>query len=243
VTTTTAPTTTQHLVTVIHHWGDLNEALGAPTKVASFGLGLRNYLAALDRIDEQQAEAERHRALALRTLERDPTQLGERPIPLRVHILDTMSAVHTDLLDCADHTAAAVQRSPMGPLPAGYPAADRARRAVLAMRDQHDPRRWRWTGPRPAAPYAALWLLGRVQGAPGPFHRLTEPDADHIASVARHAAQRVEQALDIADRIAPISQPCPDCAGRIEIHGGAGATPVARCGTCGRVWTEQPAVA
>ncbi|WP_028814446.1 hypothetical protein [Streptomyces flavidovirens] len=234
-----------HLTTVIRHWTDLQDALGAPAKVQGFGVGLRSYLAALDRIDEQQAEADRQTALDRRLLERDPSQIGERPTPVRIAIFDTMQAIHADLLECADATAAAAQRPPMGPLPATYPEADRARRAVLAMRDAHDPRRWKWNGPRPSAPLTALWLLGRVQGAPGPFHRLTTRQTDYIASVARTAADRVEKALDIAAQLAPIAQPCPElrnlvpCGGRIEVHGGAGASPLAHCVRCGRIWSEQ----
>ncbi|MGW0550535.1 hypothetical protein [Streptomyces altiplanensis] len=251
-------TTTEqaHLTTVIRHWTDLRDALGAPAKVASFGVGLRGYLAALDRIDEQQAEADRQAALDRRLLERDPSQIGERPTPVRIAIFDTMQAVHADLLECADATAAGVQREPMrGPAPnPQWPdsskgrrimEADRARTAVLAMQDAHDPRRWKWAGPRPTAPLAALWLLGRVQGAPGPFHRLTPQQAGYIASVARSAADRVEKALDIAAQLAPITKPCPElrnlvpCGGRIEVRGGAGASPLAHCVRCGRIWSEQ----
>lgn len=235
-------TTQHHLTTVIRHWQDLHDALGTPAVHNGFGAGLRNYLAALDRIDEAEAEAERHRALALRTLERDPSQPGETRPPLRIAILDTMQAVHADLLECADTTAAAVQRTPMGPLPAGYPETDRARRAVLAMKDAHDPRRWKWTGPRPSAPYTALWLLGRVQGAPGPFERLAEEQARLIAGVARGAAERVEKALDIAAQRKTLEQHCY-CGGRIDIHGGEGRAPLAHCTGCGRVWSEGGIVA
>lgn len=242
--TTTATTAQRDLATVIHHWRDLNDALGTPGKTTWFGTGLRSYLAALD---DQQAEAEHTRALALRLLERDPTQLGQRPIPLRVTVLDTMQAVHADLLECADAIAELVQRDPMKPPPAKRAAVahtweerrawqDHARQHEAALRDRNDPRRWKWTGQRPAAPYAALWLLGRVQGSPGPFRPLTDQQREQIAGVARSCAQRVEKALDIAAEIAPITKPCPDCEGPIELHGGAGAPPVARCTDCGRTW-------
>jgi hypothetical protein len=263
-----------HLTTVIRHWTDLRDALGAPAKVASFGVGLRGYLAALDRMDEalslvhvQQlaTRKDEHGRTQYRCTkcdhvgdghthavgeDRDPAQLGQRPIPLRVAILDTMQAVHADLLECADATAAGVQREPMrGPAPnPQWPdsskgrrimEADRARTAVLAMQDAHDPRRWKWNGPRPSAPLAALWLLGRLQGAPGPFHRLTPAQTGYIASIARSAASRVETALDIAAQLAPITKPCPECGGRIEVRGGAGASPLAHCVRCGRIWSEQ----
>lgn len=111
------------------------------------------------------------------------------------------------------------------------------------MQDRRDPRRWSWTRTRPDAPYTALWLLGRVQGAPGPFRPLTGPQLDHIDTVARHCARHVEDALDVGERKATLARPCPTCGGRLTLHGGAGAAPVARCTSCGHIWTGQAAVA
>lgn len=87
-------------------------------------------------------------AAHLRAQERDPIQLGERPAPLRIPVLDTMCAVEAALVECADVTGAEVQRSPMGLLPKTYPAADRTRRELLAMKDAADLRRWRYDGHR-----------------------------------------------------------------------------------------------
>ena len=169
-------TTTAHLHTVVLHWNDLHEAAGQPNTIGGFGLGLRAYLARLD-ADAEQLEYEKHQAAHLRSLERDPIQLGDRPVPIRLHILDTMRTVHTDLLQCADAIAETVQRQPIRP-PAPRRASyartraervaweDHARRVQAAQDDAADRRRWRWTGVRPDAPYTALWLLGRVQGAP-----------------------------------------------------------------------------
>jgi hypothetical protein len=154
-----------------------------------------------------------------------------------------MRIVRAVLADCADQIAASVQRPVMGLLPEGYPAADRARRELLVMQDRRDPRRWSWASARPDAPYTALWLLGRVQGSPGPFRPLTAPQADHIATIARGCATRIEQALDVGERRATLARPCPDCGGTLQLHGGAGAAPVARCTSCGHVWGGQPAVA
>lgn len=244
-------TTTTHLHTVVLHWADLHEAAGQPSTIGGFGLGLRGYLAALD--DAEQQEYDRHQAAHLRTLERDPLQLGVRPVPVRLHILETMAAIHTDLLQCADTIAETVQRQPIAP-PAPRRAAhartraerlaweDHARRVQAAQDDAADRRRWRWTGPRPDAPYTALWLLGRVQGAPGPFRALTASEADRIAAVARSAAGRVERALDIASQSRTLEQRC-GCGGRIDVHGGEGRPPVAHCTGCGRIWTEAGVVA
>lgn len=237
-------TTAEHLKLVIHHWRDLVEALGgrsAPTWPPAGRMS--DHIRNTADLDEQQLADERARALELRTLERDPAQIGERPIPIRLPIHETMRIVHTDLIDCADAIAGSVQRPVMGLLPEGYPKADRDRRELLVMQDRRDPRRWSWTSTRPAAPLVALWLLGRVQGSPGPFRPLTGPQLDHISSVARGCALRVEDALDVGERRATLARPCPDCGGRLQLHGGAGAPPVARCTACGHVWSGQAAVA
>ncbi|SDM47056.1 hypothetical protein SAMN04487981_101626 [Streptomyces sp. cf386] len=248
-----SPTAAHHLTTVIRHWTDLVDALGGTSAPVWPPAGrMSDYLRALDELDADELEAERHRALALRTLERDPSQIGERPIPIRLTVHETMRIVQAGLIECADQVAAVVQRPVMGPLPAGYPKADRERRELLVIQDRNDRRRWSWTGTRPGAPYAALWLLGRVQGAPGPFRPLPAPEAQLIANVARGAAERIEHVLDVGERTATLAQTCPrmikvvfPCNGRIEMYGGAGAPPVARCTECGHVWTGQdvPAVA
>ncbi|UJV43825.1 hypothetical protein [Streptomyces sp. AMCC400023] len=248
-------TTAEHLKLVIHHWRDLVDALGGRSAPTWPPAGRMNdHLRNTADLDAEQLEAERHRALAQRTLERDPAQIGERPIPIRLTIHETMQVIHADLVHCADAIAGSVQR----PVMSGPPAnpvlpkdprarrviqADHARRALLAMQDRRDPRRWSWTRTRPAAPLVALWLLGRIQGAPGPFRPLTGPQLDHIGSVARSCAMRVEDALDVGERRATLARPCPTCGGRLTLHGGAGALPVARCSACGHVWAGQPAVA
>jgi hypothetical protein len=248
-------TTAEHLTLVIHHWPDLHEALGGRSAPAWPPAGrMSDYLRALDQADTEQLEAERHRALAQRTLERDPAQIGERPIPIRLPIHETMRIVQAALVECADQTAEYVQRQPINPPPprrAAYAHTraerlawnDHARRVEAAQQDRMDPRRWSWTGPRPGAVKAALWLLGRVQGAPGPFRPLAAPQAAHIAAVARGCALRVEDALDVGERRATLTRPCPDCGGRLHLHGGAGALPVARCTACGHVWGGQSAAA
>lgn len=263
----TARTTADHLQTCIHHWRDLREALGgrsAPTWPPAGRMS--DYLRALEQADEEQLHAQQlittrdttgrvtgyrcahcgdtdpgHAHLAGE--DRNPAQIGKRPIPIRLPIHETMRIVRAALVECADQIAASVQRPVMGLLPEGYPKADRARRELLVMQDRRDPRRWSWTKTRPPAPYAALWLLGRVQGAPGPFRPLTGPQLDHVGSVARSCARRVEDALDVGERKATLARPCPTCGGSLTLHGGAGALPVARCTSCGHVWSGQAAVA
>ncbi|MFI1021285.1 hypothetical protein [Streptomyces olivaceus] len=248
-------TAADSLRTIALRWTDLDDALGGASAPVWPPAGrMADYLRSLEELDAEEQEAERHRALALRTLERDPAQLGERPIPIRLRIHDTMRVVHASLLACADAVAETVQRQPIRP-PAPRRAAvartraerlawqDHARQVELAQKDAADPRRWKWTGTRPTAPYTALWLYARVQGAPGPFHPLAEREERLVASVAREACGRVEAALDIAARRAGLSHPCPDCGGQLEMYGGAGALPVARCRACGRTWSGQAAAA
>lgn len=233
-------TTAAHLWTVIRYWPDLQNALGDKATATWPPAGrMADHIRDLEQHDADQEAHERSQALLDRVLERadsDPTAAGQRPIPIRLSVHDTLCEVHEALTECADRIASSVQRPVMGPLPAGYPEADRRRRALLVMRDERDPRRWRWTGPRLDAPRTALWLLARVTGAPGPFRPLTAAHLDDIGAVARAAARRVEAALDVAEGTAELTDPCPRCGGRLTMHGGGGASPVAHCTACGRVW-------
>ncbi|MFE0819141.1 hypothetical protein [Streptomyces sp. NPDC058847] len=252
---TTASTTT-NLRTVALHWADLREAAGAPSQLGAFGLGLRGYLARLDAADRDEFNYDRAHAAHLRSQERDPLQIGERPVPVRLHILDTMRAVEAALVQCADDIAHHVQRAPIaGPTArrtathpyltqreADIAAADRQRRAELAHADLVDPRRWRYTGRR-TAPHAALWLLARIERKPGPCRRITDDEERRIGNVAAGAAARVERALDIAAQRRTLAQPCGDCGGAIDVHGGEGRPPLARCTGCGRIWTEGGVIA
>ncbi len=235
-------TTAAHLHTVALHWTDLTDALGAPTVTDGFGKGLRGHLAALAEPDLMDAILAAQTRLDERA-DSSPDALGERPIPIRLTVHETMRIVREQLLDCADAIAGSVQRPVMGLLPEGYPPADRVRRELLVMQDRHDPRRWSWTRTRPDAPYTALWLLARVQGAPGPFRPLTAVQLDHIAAVARGCAVRVEETLDIAAQRRTLEQRHDGCGGRIDVHGGEGRPPVAHCRGCGRIWSEGGVIA
>lgn len=235
-------TTATHLTTCAIHWRDLTNALGQPAVHNGFGIGLRGHLASLAEPDLPDATLATQARLDERA-DSSPDAPGERPIPIRLHIHEVMRTVHADLLNCADQIASSAQRPVMGLLPAGYPTADRGRRELLVMQDRNDPRRWSWTGDRPTAPYAALWLLARVQGAPGPFRPLTPLHHDLVAGVARSCADRVEAALDIAAQRRTLEQRHEGCGGRIDVHGGEGRAPVAHCTGCGRIWTEREVAA
>ncbi|MGW0131920.1 hypothetical protein [Streptomyces sp. NPDC003299] len=245
-------TTATHLRTIALHWTDLHEAAGQPTTIGAFGLGLRGYLARLDAADADQIEYERHQAAYLRSLERDPIQLGNRPVPVRLHVLDTMRVIEAALVQCADDIAHAAQRAPIS-VPAARRAdyrtlreariahQDRQRQEQLALADQRDPRRWRYTGQR-TAPHAALWLLARIERVPGPCRRLTDVEEQRIGNIAAGAAARLERALDIAAQRRTLDQP-HDCGGLIDVHGGEGRPPLAHCTGCGAIWTEGGVIA
>lgn len=223
---TATSTTAEHLQTIITRWADLEDALSARQNTAwPPVMGIVHLV--LD--DDERAE---HAAERLDTA---PDAPGTRPVPLDLGIYDTMRAVEQDLVELADQTAAAVQRSPMSYAPRDWPAADRTRRNQLAAADAADPRRWRYVGHR-SAPYAAAWLAARAEGQPGPFERLTDDRHAHIARVAATAAERIDRALGTARRRTVVDRPCPHCRGQLEVHGGDGEPPAVWCADCGRTW-------
>ncbi|MFE5591471.1 hypothetical protein [Streptomyces sp. NPDC056549] len=247
----TQPTSAQQLQTIARLWPDLHDALGDHTQHAWPPPQLRDYIAGLERdaLDDPTAYN-----AARRGLERSPDQLGTRPIPISLRVHDTMRVVEAALLDTADRLARSVQRQPQQP-PAPARAAvartrgerlvweDRARRIEAARRDASDPRRWQQHHGRTAI-RAALWLSGRADATPGPFRPLSEVEEQHLARVAAGALARVEAVLDLADgrRELTAEHPC-QCGGTIEVYGGAGALPVARCKGCGVIWSEAGVVA
>ncbi|MFF7851897.1 hypothetical protein ACFZDF_30560 [Streptomyces sp. NPDC007910] len=232
--TTTASTPLRQLITL---WPDLTDALGDRTQHAWPPPQLRDYLSGLDRHDASEAAA-------LRALERSPDQIGTRPVPISIPVHQTRRTVEAALAECADVIASVSQIEPITFPGKDWPAADRARRYAAARADLADPRRWRYRGKTPGARYTALWLLARVEHRPGPFRTLTEQQHRHIRLVATGALQRVEQTLDLTAgrRELTAAHPCP-CGGTIEVYGGAGAQPVARCKGCGAIWSEAGVVA
>lgn len=259
-------TTSQHLRTIINLWPDLHDALGQRATIGAFGLGLRGYLAALEQYDAEEALTLHHTQQLVTTRDehgrtryqcahcehvgpghthpvsedRSPDQLGERPVPISLRVYGTMRAIEAALAECADAIAAEAQIEPT-PFPTkDWPADDRARRTARARADLADPRRWRFRGTTPPAPYTALWLCARVERRPGPFRALTEQQLRHIANVAAGAVARMEAVLDLADGQKELGDGhrCA-CGGKIVVYGGAGATPCANCQDCGALWTEQ----
>jgi hypothetical protein len=229
-------TTAQQLQQIARHWPDLEDALG--THTSSWPpVTLRPYLTALEQYDADEAAN-------LRALERNPEQLGTRPVPINLRVHDTMRMVEAALLETATQIAAANQRAVMQPAPANWPTRDRIRRNQLAAADARDPQRWKFTGMPAGAVRAALWLSARAEGARWPGRPLLEEQHRHVAQVAAGALQRIEAVLDLADqrRELTATHACP-CGGTIEVYGGAGAQPVARCKGCGAIWSEAGVVA
>lgn len=202
------------LRTIITTWPALADALTTQTGATWPPAGrMSTHLADLGLDDVPQRAA------------RDGSGTREAPAPCRIDILDTMTAVHQQLLDCTDAVAEVVQRPPAGT-------------ELAQMRDRAHPARWHWTGRRPDAPYAALWLLGRVQGAPGPFRPLTDRTTALIETTAADARNTIERALHLTRQARPIDHPCA-CGGVIHLYGGDGALPHLICAGCGRYHSAQ----
>lgn len=226
-------TTAADLQTVINHWQDLQEALGtqqADTWPPVMGIArLHEHL----RADDD--------ARALRALERSPDQIGATAAPLRIAILDTMTGIDGQLVDAADYIASAVQRPAISRPPVTNSSdAVGLQLAALALSDTNDARRWSWTDPRQRnAPFAAAWLLGRIEDAPGPFRMLTAVQRDEVTRVAGRAARAITRALEMARQTQTLERPCPHCRGALRIEGGDGRAPAVRCRGCGRTWTTN----
>ncbi|MEV5911089.1 hypothetical protein AB0M00_19575 [Streptomyces chartreusis] len=174
--------------------------------------------------------------------DRDGLGLGERPVPLRLHVVDACRAVENALCTLADEIAADVQRAavqPMRPVKhrgyatrreANIAAADRDGRDALAALDAASPVRWSYTGGRSAV-RAAEWLLDRIEDRPGPFRPLRGVHRAHIAVVAAAAARRVERTIggSVDRHSVPMEDPCPYCGSRLTMHAGGGENDAVTC--------------
>ncbi|NJP73386.1 hypothetical protein [Streptomyces sp. C1-2] len=164
--------------------------------------------------------------------DRAAVQLGERPVPLRLHVVDACRAVEAALCALADEIAADIQRAPITPPRRGN-ANDPALRdlALLATRDDADPRRWHYNMRGRTAPRAAAWLLARWNDEPGPCRKLSGRHRIVIAAVAREAAARVERTIGGVDerRTEMVEQPCPWCSSELLLHTGGGEPDKVTC--------------
>lgn len=164
--------------------------------------------------------------------DRDAVVLGERPVPLRLHVVDACRAVEAALCELADQVAADIQRDTVKPLRRAIPGDPVGLQlAMLAAKDEADPARWRFTRGERTAVRAAAWLLARWRGDEGPCLPLHSAHRARIALVAREAARRVEQTIGgTVDRFAvPMDRPCPYCGDRLTMYAGGGEDDAVRC--------------
>ncbi|MFB6809436.1 hypothetical protein [Streptomyces sp. NPDC056387] len=271
-------TAADHLFTITTLWPELLEACTTPNTSTWPPAGLRDHLQRLDTLDREEAAGYHHQRLIhsrhpdtgqpwyecvdcghvgdghghTPRPDRDPAQLGERPILISVRAHDTRVAVEAALHHLATDIAKTNQRPVMSPARPhhGFYASererrvaeqDRERRNAQARADAEHPQRWRFDA-RPDAVRAALWLWSRVEGHRAPCDPLGDGQRQRIGKVAAGALARIEAVLDRADVPQKLARPC-QCGGVIEVHGGAGATPCARCTGCGALWTETGVIA
>lgn len=228
-----------HLTVVINQWGLLDDMLDTHVSAPWPPAGrMTDYLAQLDLADARAV----HRQRTGQELE---VPAGQPP--LNLDVLDTKRTVTHALVDCADDIADHVQRPASVRLRAASPLDDIALRIATATMadieaDQQDPRRWSFTTPaKRSAPYAAAWLLGRLDDADGPFRPLTPLLRDRIAERAAEAARRIETVLATGRRTTPVPHDCPHCRRQLRVEGGDGHAPSVRCTACG--WARTTAQA
>lgn len=177
--------------------------------------------------------------------DRNPAQLGRRPIPLRLDVYETQRLIEQHMRYAADVIASRIQRTPIPATPAGsehWTATDRARRRQLAADDAADPRRWPIGTTTRTFQQTVDWLTDRVTGEPGPFEPLTTRDHDTLRADVRAALWLAERALDCATQHTELALPHPGCGGTVTIRGTGDTLPVARCARCRASWTV-PALA
>lgn len=144
--------------------------------------------------------------------DRDPMQLGERPVPLRLHVTDASRAIEAALCGLADS---------------------------LATRDALDPADWHGRDrAERTAPTAARWLMGRLRDEPCcPTH---DAEQQQIARHAREAAERLDRVVGLRRSAAMLGMPCPWCGGDLVAHLDGDAIERVTCAT-GLVDCSAPA--
>ncbi|MFB7617812.1 hypothetical protein [Kitasatospora sp. NPDC056181] len=189
--------------------------------------------------DLEDVDAEHYEA-ALERAERTALAPGQRPAPLRVDVLDTITALEEELLGLADEIAGTIQRPAFTTsFRSASPNDDVARSLALAgLKDQQDPRRWRFnmaasrTGAR-----AAEWLAGRIDGDDGPFRPLSDIQRARIGLVATSCRRRLDRALGDLARADhdPTGLVC-ECGGQLTVSNEAADFTV-QCSGCPAQWS------
>ncbi|WP_046500765.1 hypothetical protein [Streptomyces odonnellii] len=237
----------QHLQYVITTWPQLTELLTTRNADTWPPNNKAEYTKRLDEHDAAEVAADRH-AQRLATIRHESGQLyytctecghagdghqhpvridraedglGERPVPLRLHVLDTMRTVTIAVTAVADQIAAEVQRAP---ITSNRPSKLDPRTMEierLAALDARDPLRWRHNRPADDSPVAAArWLLARLREEKGPCEPLRGHHRQRIASVAAEAARRIARVLGSERRHDPMPRPCPWSTGILTLHHG-----------------------
>jgi hypothetical protein len=138
--------------------------------------------------------------------DRDPAQLGERPTPVRLHVVDACRAIEVALCGLADS---------------------------IATRDALDPADWHHADrEQRTAPNAAAWLLTRLDDNAAPCCATHDTDRARITEYAREAAARLDRVLGTGCTSATMpGKPCPWCGGELVIHTEAGTVMGVTCST------------
>lgn len=226
--------TTPHadLAHIVTNWDTLRDMLTTPTTATWPPTSLSDYLNALDQADAEQYAAEQ----AAEHAERTATAMGERPVPLRLTVVDTIRALDAALLHLADTLASAIQRPAATVRRSAGPGDILGRQLrLIATQDEADTARWRFNLTDRSGRTAARWLAARVAGEPGPHRPLTEDELATVARVAAGARERLDKALGIGRREDPIPRRC-SCGGRMVMRQGGGQDPEVQCEGCGTRW-------
>ncbi|AAR29709.1 hypothetical protein VWBp19 [Streptomyces phage VWB] len=137
--------------------------------------------------------------------DRDPAQLGDRPVPIRLHVADACRAIEVALCSLADSL--------------GIPDA-------LDYADWYGRDREQRT-----APTAARWLLARYGTGPA-VSALHKAERLRIDGYAREAAARLDRVLGTGRAASPMpGRPCPWCGGELVLHTEAGTVVSVTCST------------
>ncbi|MEU0991100.1 hypothetical protein [Streptomyces sp. NPDC005953] len=161
--------------------------------------------------------------------DRAPEQLGEHPLPIRLHIADACRTIELALCGLADAIATRDATDPVAArwLADPVPDVEHAQVAGYALY----PATWAHTiSERRTAPGAARWLLARL-------HHLDDtpsPDGEHarIARYAREAAGRIDRLLGLGRTVVVMhGMPCPWCGGDLVMTVESGIVSRVTCAT------------
>jgi hypothetical protein len=223
----TPTTAQQHLTHIAEQWPALRALLDTATPTTWPPLmGIAN----LERDEALQAEA------ALERAERTAVAPGERPAPLRVAVLDTITALEEALLGLADEIAGSIQRPAFTVRAANPHDAIAFSVAMIGLRDAQDQRRWRFNLAHRDGQVAAAWLADRLQGADGPFRALTHTQRQHINRIAAACRRRLDIALgEHYEDQQPLGRYC-ECGAELVLIVTKDSF-VVRCAGCGTGWS------